>query len=113
MTHTTIGAMIIKDMILKHNKLTSWEKLYDPSRKMTDDVISFIEANMHVGAQYRDWVTPSDIKDIEDMKPGTGCVVRDGLKKSAVYRDNQGKFHHSSAVCPHMFGKDETNNRIE
>ena len=33
---------------------------------------------------------------------GEGAVMRRGLSKVAVYRDEGGKLHECSAVCPHL-----------
>jgi Rieske Fe-S protein len=38
----------------------------------------------------------------DQIKPGTGAVLRRGLSKVAVYRDEQGAVHERSAVCPHL-----------
>lgn len=44
------------------------------------------------------------MSDIEDLVPGEGDVVRDGVHPTAVYKDPQGKIHKMTAVCPHMKG---------
>jgi Rieske Fe-S protein len=33
---------------------------------------------------------------------GEGAVLRDGLKKLAIYKDENGRVHKMSAVCPHL-----------
>ena len=33
---------------------------------------------------------------------GAGAVMRHGLSKIAVYRDDRGVLHRRSAVCPHL-----------
>jgi len=38
------------------------------------------------------------------VPPGSGAVIRRGLKKIAVYRDDARKLHEMSAVCPHLEG---------
>jgi Rieske Fe-S protein len=49
-----------------------------------------------------DWVTPGDVKDAGQIVKGEGAVMRDGLKKVAVYRDEAGKVHKCSATCTHL-----------
>ena len=39
---------------------------------------------------------------IEEITPNNGAVVREGLKKIAVFRDEAGELHRYSAVCPHL-----------
>jgi len=102
LTHGTIGAMIISDFVTGKNN--RWAKTYDPSRLMTQHVKEFIEHNIHVQSQYLDWITGGEIKDIEDLKVGCGGIMRKGLSKLALYRDNDGKLHCHSAVCTHLGG---------
>jgi Rieske Fe-S protein len=53
-------------------------------------------------APYVDWVTSGDVSSIDDIKNGEGAIIRDGLSKLAVYRDESGKIFKRSAVCTHM-----------
>jgi Rieske Fe-S protein len=43
-----------------------------------------------------------DISDVSELKHGEGAVIRRGLTKHAVYRDELGAIHECSAVCPHL-----------
>jgi len=45
--------------------------------------------------------TAGDIKSESELKPGEGAVMRDGVSKVAVYRDDAGQMHKVTAVCPH------------
>ncbi len=40
--------------------------------------------------------------DIEDMAPNSGATVQKGLRKVAVYKDEEGKKHAFSALCPQL-----------
>lgn len=40
--------------------------------------------------------------DIEDMAPNSGATIQKGLRKVAVYKDEAGKKHAFSALCPHL-----------
>eukprot|EP01114_Cavostelium_apophysatum_P006991 TRINITY_DN1863_c0_g1_i2.p1 TRINITY_DN1863_c0_g1~~TRINITY_DN1863_c0_g1_i2.p1 ORF type:complete len:533 (+),score=140.53 TRINITY_DN1863_c0_g1_i2:154-1752(+) len=100
-THGTAGARHITDMAMgKANQ--GWQKLYDPSRQMTSEIMEFVKHNAHVQMQYKDWITPGELKDIEDLKPGCGGILRKGLHKYAVYRDDGGKLNACSATCTHL-----------
>jgi glycine/D-amino acid oxidase-like deaminating enzyme/nitrite reductase/ring-hydroxylating ferredoxin subunit len=101
MTHGTIAGMLIPDLILGVG--SRWEKLYDPSRKTLRSAPEFLKENVNVAAQYADWVTPGEVSSPDDVKPGTGAVMRDGAKKFAVYRDDDGALHIRSAVCTHLY----------
>lgn len=100
LTHGTIGAMMISDLIM--GKPNRWEKTFDPSRYMTNEKMEFIKHNIHVQSQFKDWITPGDIKDIEDLGNGCGGIMRKGLGKYAIYRDDDGKVFAHSAVCTHL-----------
>ena len=100
MTHGTIAGMLITDLI--EERPNPWESLYDPSRKPVRAVGRYLKENANVARQYVDWVLPGDDVSRDDVEPGTGAVIRDGLKKIAVYRDAYGTLHEYSAVCPHL-----------
>lgn len=98
LTHTTIGAMIIVDKILE--KKSPFSHLYDPKRKTIKTLPSFVEENANVAKCYMDWLLlPQKEKRISR---GEGMVVNEKGKKIAIYKDEQGKEHRFSAVCPHL-----------
>lgn len=101
-THGTIAGILIPDLIL--DKKNSWEKLYDPSRKTFSAISKFIKENSNVAVQYADWLTPGNIKEIENLAMGEGTILRKGLKKLAIYKDEENKIHVNSAFCPHLGG---------
>jgi len=100
LTHGTIAGILLKDLIL--GRRNSWATLYDPSRKSLRAVLTFAEENLNVAGQYAAWVTPGEISAPEELKSGMGAILRRGLSKIAVYRDDAGKLHERSAVCPHL-----------
>ena len=100
LTHGTIAGMLICDLIV--GRPNPWEKLYDPSRVRVRAAGDFARENANVALQYTDWVTGGDVKSAEEIAPGTGAIVRRGLEKLAVYRDEQGNVHERVAACPHL-----------
>jgi glycine/D-amino acid oxidase-like deaminating enzyme/nitrite reductase/ring-hydroxylating ferredoxin subunit len=100
MTHGTIAGMLIGDLI--HRRENPWAKLYEPSRKTLRASSEFARENLNVASQYADYVTPGDVKSVDDIAPGTGAIVRRGLKQIATYRDDRGTLHEHSAVCTHL-----------
>jgi glycine/D-amino acid oxidase-like deaminating enzyme/nitrite reductase/ring-hydroxylating ferredoxin subunit len=100
MTHGTIAGMLLTDLIL--GRPDPWATLYDPSRKTLRAAKEFLRENLNVAAQYADFVTPGDVKSASDLAPGEGAVIREGLHKLAVYKDEQGRVQRHSAVCPHL-----------
>ena len=100
MTHGTIAGILLTDLIL--GRENAWEKLYDPSRISLRAASEFAKENLNVAAQYVDFATAADVGDASEIAAGTGALVRDGLKKVAVYKDTHGKLHKCSAICPHL-----------
>jgi len=102
MTHGTIAGMLLTDLVQGRDNV--WSTLYDPSRKTLGALGTFAEEALNMAAQYADWVTAGDVKENVLVPPGSGAVVRRGLKKIAVYCDDAGQLHKMSAVCPHLGG---------
>lgn len=100
MTHGTIAGMLLTDLIV--GRTNPWEHLYDPSRVRPRAVTTFLDETANMAAQYVDWLTPGDVAAVDAIAPGAGAVMRQGLTKVAVYRDEQGVIHARSAVCPHL-----------
>ena len=102
MTHGTIGGMLLTDLIM--GRENGWSTLYDPSRISLRAAPEFAGENLNVVAQYADYATAGDISDVGRLAPGTGVVIRNGLKMVAACRDTDGTLHQCSAVCPHLGG---------
>ena len=100
MTHGTIAGMLIPELILRGRH--PWEKLYDPSRLNLRASSDFAKENVNVAMQFADYFTSGDAKSADELKKGQGAVLRRGLHKLAVYRDDEGTLHEFSAVCPHL-----------
>lgn len=102
MTHGTIAGILIPNLIL--GKVNPWKSLYEPSRITLSAAPEFINETLNMAAQYRDWFTPGEIKKIDLLSPEEGVILREGLKKIAVYKDKQNHIHANSAFCPHLGG---------
>lgn len=103
MTHCTIGAMLITDQIM--DRKNPWEELYSPSRISLRATPKFFRENANVVAQYADWLTSKpQISDLESLVAKEGLVIRDGLKITAAYKNENGMISLFSAACPHLGG---------
>ncbi len=100
MTHGTIAGILLTDLIFKRKN--KWASLYDPARVRVGALPEFAREGINVATQYTDWLTGGDVDSSREIQPGYGAVVREGLKKVAIYRDENGKLHRRSAVCPHL-----------
>jgi glycine/D-amino acid oxidase-like deaminating enzyme len=100
MTHAMIGGIILTDLIL--GRSSEWAGLYDPSRISLKATAEFVKENLNVASQYKDFASAADVDTPAEISTGTGALIRHGLTKLAVYRDNQGQLHTYSAVCRHL-----------
>jgi glycine/D-amino acid oxidase-like deaminating enzyme/nitrite reductase/ring-hydroxylating ferredoxin subunit len=100
MTHGTIAGILLTDLIL--GRENSWATLYDPSRKTLRTAGAYGERVLNMAAQYTDWVTGGDVSSVDEIAKDSGAVLRRGLTKVAVYRDEKGELHERSAICPHL-----------
>lgn len=100
-TNATIGARIITDLI--EGKKNKYAEVFNPSRHVLPHAPGeFLREVGNMVRQYGEWLMPGDEKTIAGLKPGEGAVLREGLKKIAVYRDDNNKLHTCTAVCPHL-----------
>jgi glycine/D-amino acid oxidase-like deaminating enzyme/nitrite reductase/ring-hydroxylating ferredoxin subunit len=100
MTHGTIGGMIVSDLITGY--ANPWVDVYLPGRLATQSIKEALPEIVSSTVPYADWLTGGDVDSVEELKPGEGGILRDGLSKIACYRDENGKLHKRSAVCTHM-----------
>jgi len=101
-THGTIAGIIISSLIM--NMENRWFELYDPSRKIKSmtDTKDFLKEQINVAKKYAEYLTLGDLDSIKDLQNGQGAILRTGLTKAAVYKDEQGNLHAHTAICPHM-----------
>lgn len=100
LTHGTLAGRLLTDLILGRDN--PWARLYDPSRKRLGAAKDFASENVNVAAQYASWVTAGETESIDDIPRGSGMIMRHGLRKLAVYRDETGEAHVFKAACPHL-----------
>ena len=101
LTHGTIAGMLISDLIA--GRTNPWTELYSPKRKPLGAVGELAVDNAVMAAQYADWLKGSEVDSEESVRPGSGAVIRKGLKTwIAVHRREDGQVIRHSAVCPHL-----------
>ncbi len=99
-THGAIAGMVIADLVL--GRSNRWAQLYDPARVTLRAAGSYADTNLHVAEHYAQWLTGGDVDDVGAIAPGSGAIVRSGLAKLAIYRDEGGQVHARSAACSHL-----------
>ncbi|WP_257385742.1 FAD-dependent oxidoreductase [Tahibacter caeni] len=95
LTHGTLAAPLLTALIRGEGH--AWRDLYDPARKRLN--ATWLEENANAAVQYRDWLGHGDAAAVA---MGSGAVVRHGLHRFALYRDDNGELHAFSARCPHL-----------
>ena len=99
-THATIGASLISAQI--QGVRLPWEKVYDPARSQAKHFPHLLKEQADIASQYTDWLSAGDAPDVGEIGFDSGAVIRHGLTKIAVYRDNHGDLFAHSATCPHL-----------
>jgi glycine/D-amino acid oxidase-like deaminating enzyme/nitrite reductase/ring-hydroxylating ferredoxin subunit len=100
MTHGTIAGLVITDLI--HGAEVPWAALYAPARVNMKAAGNFVREAGNMAWQYTDWIKPGQVDSVDDIRAGSGAVIRRGVQKIAVYRDASGDVHEMSAKCTHL-----------
>jgi glycine/D-amino acid oxidase-like deaminating enzyme len=100
MTHGTLGGMIICDLIT--GKGNPWADLYSPRRLPLKVTGMYLKEVANMAAQYADWIAKADIHEIDQLHAGEGAILSKGVKRYAVYKDEQNNVHACSAMCTHL-----------
>ena len=51
---------------------------------------------------FAEYLARGELSSLEELKPGQGAIVREGLSKIAAYRDDSGRLFARSAACTHL-----------
>ncbi|MFC0773016.1 FAD-dependent oxidoreductase [Terrimonas alba] len=100
MTHGTIGGILISDLI--QGKENAWEKIYSPKRLPLKVPGKYLKEMADMAAQYADYFVKADVHETDELKAGEGAILSKGLKRFAVYKDENNELFAFSAVCPHL-----------
>lgn len=102
-TNGVAGSLAIAALILGED--SRFADLLSPDRKSLGSTVSlteFARGQAGVIANLSEYVRPGDINSEDELRPGEGAVIRDGLKKIAVYKSPAGQIIRRSAVCTHV-----------
>jgi glycine/D-amino acid oxidase-like deaminating enzyme/nitrite reductase/ring-hydroxylating ferredoxin subunit len=100
MTHGVAGAMLNAALIL--GVAAKWKEVYEPSRKTPSAIGNFLRENVTVVKNFAEYLAPGELSSLDDLKPGQGAIIRQGLSKVAAYRDARGNLFTRSAACTHV-----------
>jgi len=74
LTHSSIAGMLLTDLII--GRPNPWEKLYSPSRVTFKAATRFARENLDVAGGLGQWLTPGEVKSVEEIAPDTGAILR-------------------------------------
>jgi glycine/D-amino acid oxidase-like deaminating enzyme/nitrite reductase/ring-hydroxylating ferredoxin subunit len=100
MTHGALAGILLKGLMV--DGTSPWEAVYDPSRKTPTGIVNFVRENVTAIKNFAEYMLPCELDSVDELKPGEGGIIRDGLHKIAACRDTEGKLHLNSAVCTHL-----------
>jgi glycine/D-amino acid oxidase-like deaminating enzyme/nitrite reductase/ring-hydroxylating ferredoxin subunit len=100
MTHGALAGLLIKDLIL--TGASPWKRVYEPERKPVAATLNYINENVTAIKNFAEYLMPSELDSVAELKPGQGGIIRDGMAKIAASRDLDGNLHLCSAVCTHL-----------
>ena len=105
LTHGTLAGLILPDLMAGREPTHAgqrWDQLYAANRKNLHAADTYLRENLNFVPYYGELLGDGDIQEPEQLAPGEGAVLLDGLHRVAAYRDDQGQLHLHSAVCPHL-----------
>ena len=100
LTHGVMGAVLNATLVTGGE--SKWAELYAPDRKPLKAAKNWVMENSTALKNLAEYVTPGEIGSTDELKPGQGAILREGLKKIAAYRDAEGAVHRHSAACTHL-----------
>ncbi|WP_348606831.1 FAD-dependent oxidoreductase [Halobaculum rarum] len=102
MSNGVAAGMMLSDRVLGEEN--PWIDAFDPGRfARAAGARDFLSENLDVAGHFLgDWLSKPRKRELRDLAPGQGTVVREGTLPVAVHRDEAGRLHAHSAVCPHL-----------
>jgi glycine/D-amino acid oxidase-like deaminating enzyme/nitrite reductase/ring-hydroxylating ferredoxin subunit len=100
LTHGTIAGMLLTDLI--QGRTNAWADLYDPARRNLRAAKEYAAELAKSQKGYAPWVTPGEVSSVDEIPPGEGGILRQGIHKIAAYRDPMAGVIRLSATCTHL-----------
>ena len=99
-THGVVASLLIADLVTTGS--SPWLELYDPSRIPLAAASRFLLENATAVTNFAEYAAPGELGSVDDLRPGQGAIVREGLTKIAAYRGENGVLYCCSAACTHV-----------
>lgn len=101
MPYSTVSALLLTRILT--NEDSPYKNLYDPNRlKPVAGFSSFVSHNVDVVKQFASRIFSGEqMHHLAELATGEGKIVEFEDEKIAIYKDEQGKVHALSPICPH------------
>jgi len=101
-TYSHVAAITLKSLVL--NEENAYIKLFDPNRiKPVAGFASFIGHNADVAKLFvGKWFAHEKLEELSSLAHGEGKVIKYEGHTIALYKDENGRLHVLSPVCPHL-----------
>jgi glycine/D-amino acid oxidase-like deaminating enzyme/nitrite reductase/ring-hydroxylating ferredoxin subunit len=98
----SFAGLLISDLIAEREN--PWAEVFDATRIDAPRAVKpFVKTNLEVAKRFiGDRLRAIRPRSIDDLRPGEGGLVDNGMRTVAAYRDDSGKLHQVSATCTHM-----------
>jgi glycine/D-amino acid oxidase-like deaminating enzyme/Rieske Fe-S protein len=103
MTNGVAGSLTILPLIIGED--SRYAGVLDPGRKSltsSTSVVEFIRGQAEVVKNFAEYLGPSEVSSADDIPPGQGALLREGLNRIACYKAEDGSVIRRSAACTHM-----------
>ena len=101
MTSATIAATVLADLIA--GRENPYADVFDPNRATVRSAPAVAKTQLSAARHLvGDRLTPADTRSVDDVPVGEARVVRSGLGKIGVYRDQDNVAHAVSLRCTHL-----------
>jgi glycine/D-amino acid oxidase-like deaminating enzyme/nitrite reductase/ring-hydroxylating ferredoxin subunit len=101
-TNGVAGSLTILPLILGED--SRYAPVFDPGRKsaMPEAMKEFVKGQAGAVKNFAEYVTPGEVGSVDELKPGEGAIIRQGMSKIAAYKSEDGSVVQRSAVCTHL-----------
>lgn len=102
LVYGTAAGLIISDLIQGND--SRWAQVFDPKRfTPVASAKKVLKENFQVGKELlKDYIFYDRHTELSQLKNGEGKTMTINNEKIAAYRNEQGKLHLVSSICPHM-----------
>ena len=102
MTHGVVGSLINSALILGETPQMAGVLRSYRAKLPSASAITSVRMLTAV-KNFAEYLAPGELKSLDDLKPGHGAIVRQGLTKIAAYRDERRRASYArSAACTHL-----------